>query len=60
MIHAEIGQAHYPIAIDKEPSALAGVGQWIEHWPVNQRVVGSIPKSGHMPGLWARSPVEGA
>ena len=23
--------------------ALAGVAQWIEHWPVNQRVAGSIP-----------------
>ena len=29
---------------DKELiSALAGVAQWIEHWPVNQRVASSIP-----------------
>ena len=26
--------------------ALAGVAQWIEHWPVNQRVTGSIPSLG--------------
>ena len=26
--------------------ALAGVAQWIEHWPVNQRVTGSIPSQG--------------
>ena len=28
------------------PPALAGVAQWIEHWPVNQRVMGSIPGQG--------------
>ena len=37
--------------------ALAGVAQWIECWPVNQRVTGSIPSLGHMPELQARSPV---
>ena len=26
--------------------ALAGVSQWIELWPVNQRVTGSIPSQG--------------
>ena len=26
--------------------ALAGVAQWIEHWPVNQRVACSIPSQG--------------
>ena len=26
--------------------ALAGVAQWIESWPVNQRVAGSIPSQG--------------
>ena len=26
--------------------ALAGVAQWIEHRPVNQRVIGSIPSQG--------------
>ena len=39
--------------------ALAGVAQWIECWPVNQRVAGLIPSLGKMPGLWARSPVGG-
>ena len=34
----------------KKERTLAGVAQWIEHWPVNQRV----------PGLLARSPVGGA
>ena len=24
-------------------NALAGVSQWIEHWPVKQKVAGSIP-----------------
>ena len=42
---------------ERETSALA---QWIECWPVNQRVNGSIPNLGHMPGLQARSPVGGA
>ena len=40
--------------------ALAGVAQWIEHWILNQRVIGWIPSLGHMPGLQARSPVVGA
>ena len=39
---------------------LAGVAQWIECQPANQKVTCSIPCLGHMPGLWARSPVEGA
>ena len=38
--------------------ALAGVAQWIEYQPANQRVTSSIPTSGHKPGLQARSPVE--
>ena len=29
-----------------EKLALAGVAQWIECWPVNQRVAGSIPSQG--------------
>ena len=41
-------------------SALAGVAQWIECQPKNQRVTGLIPSLGHMLGLWARSPVGGA
>ena len=39
--------------------ALAGVAQWTECQPANQRVAGSIPSQGHMPGLQARSPVGG-
>ena len=38
--------------------ALAGVDLWIEHQPAKQNVVGSSP-IGHMPGLRARSLVEG-
>ena len=34
--------------------ALAGIAQWVECGPVNQRVASSIP-SGHMPELQARS-----
>ena len=26
--------------------ALAGVAQWIEHWPANQKVASSIPSQG--------------
>ena len=42
-------------------STLAGVAQWIEWRPANQRISSSIPnsQSGHMPMLWARSPVGG-
>ena len=40
-------------------SALADVAQWIESWPVNQRVASLIPSLGHMHGLQARSPVGG-
>ena len=39
--------------------ALAGVAQWIECQPTNQRVTGSIPSIQRMPGLRARSPVRG-
>ena len=39
--------------------ALAGVAQWIECQPANQRVAGSIPGLGHMPGLQARCPMGG-
>ena len=37
--------------------ALASVALWIECWPVNQKVTGSIPSLGYVPGLQARSPV---
>ena len=44
----------------KIPNAtLAGVAQWTACQPLNQRVTGLIPSLGHMPGLWARSPVGG-
>ena len=33
--------------------ALAGVAQWIECWPVNQRVTGSIPSLGTCLGCGA-------
>ena len=29
--------------IEKHLSALAGVAQWIECWPMNQKVLGSVP-----------------
>ena len=38
-------------------AALAEVAQWTERWPENQRVAGSIPSLGHMPGLQAMSSV---
>ena len=31
---------------DEPKEALADVAQWIEHWPVNQRVTGLIPSQG--------------
>ena len=46
--------------IKQNKTALAGVAQWIECWPANQSVAGSIPSLGHMSGLQARSPVGGA
>ena len=39
------------------PGALAGVAQWIERGPASQRVAGSNPGLGRLPGLQARSPV---
>ena len=37
-------------------SVLAGVAQWIEHWPVNRKVASSIPSQdtclGCRPGPW--------
>ena len=47
------------LLIQKTRRALAGVAQWIEHRPANQRVAGLILSLGHMPGLRARSPVGG-
>ena len=50
----------YPVvrSFKDHPRALAAVAQWIEHWPANQRVTGSI-QSGYMPGFWAGPPVGG-
>ena len=31
---------------DVKVTALAGMAQWIEHWPTNQRVAGWIPSQG--------------
>ena len=38
---------------------LAGVAQWVECQPANQRVAGLIPSLGYMPGLQARFSVGG-
>ena len=42
--------------IEKEKAAMAGVAQWIERWPVNRMVTGSIPSQdtylGFGPGPW--------
>ena len=31
---------------------LAGVAPWVEHWPANQKVAGSIPSQGTCLGCW--------
>ena len=36
----------------KRERALAGVAQWVDSWPLNQRVGGSIPKQGTCLGCW--------
>ena len=36
----------YVTNVNKFKWALAGVAQWIEYWPVNQRVTGLIPSKG--------------
>ena len=43
----------------RQLTAPAGVAQWFECGPANQRVTGSIPILEHIPGLPAGSPVEG-
>ena len=56
----EAGNGGKRTGIKKHNWALTGVrAQWTEHQPANQRVTGSIPSVGHMPGLGARSPVGG-
>ena len=34
--------SHFLYSLKNDPSALAGVAQWIKHQPVNQKVIGSI------------------
>ena len=38
---------------------LAGVAQWIEHWPMNQSVTGSFPSQGTCLGCRPGSLFEG-
>ena len=65
-VHTDMDDVYVQTAAHSETGktvcdlALAGEAQWIECQPENQRVAGSIPRSVHMPGLWARSPVGGA
>ena len=40
--------------------ALAGVAQWVEHWPANQKVAGLILDQGTFLGYRARSPLGGS
>ena len=47
------------LSLWKLPWALAGAAQWIEHWPVNQRVSGSIPSQGTCLGCGPGYPVWG-
>ena len=48
------------LIIKKQKPTLAGMAEWIECRPANQRVTSSIPSLGHMPGLRVRSLVGGA
>ena len=41
---------------EMKDTALAGVAQWIEPGPANQKVTNSIPSLGHMPGLCRPGP----
>ena len=48
--YADKGQKLWHIVLTgkvyKRALALAGVAQWIEHWPVNRKVTSSIPSQG--------------
>ena len=48
----EIGERPENFGVIKTKGALAGVAQWIECWPANQRVAGSIPSQGTCLGYW--------
>ena len=37
---------------NRKHHTLVGVAQWIQHWPANQRVTGSIPSQGTCLGCW--------
>ena len=54
-VHKHVLRVH-SVPFKKFVCALAGVAQWIEHWPVNQRVAGSIPSQdtclGFRTGPW--------
>ena len=39
-------QIDISLSLKEKKKALAGVAQWIESWPVNQRVASSIPGQG--------------
>ena len=57
--NGEKKQTHSGQNIKEGNLALAGVAGWIGCKPLNQKVPSWITKSGHMPGLWARSPARG-
>ena len=42
-VHVSIYTVTYKVYL-KSKRVLAAVAQWIECWPVNQRVAGSIPR----------------
>ena len=45
--------------LEKHRMAQTSVAQWVGHYPANQKVTGSIPGSGHTPGVQAMSLVGG-
>ena len=47
-------QVFYSFLSFKKNLAPTSVDQWIECWPANQRVTGSIPSQARPLGLWAR------
>ena len=55
----EIGERPENVGVRKTKGALAAVAQWIECWPANQRVEGSIPSWGTCLGFRLGPPVGG-
>ena len=45
-----------------EPSALACVAKWVEHWPANQKAAGLTLSQGTCLGcgVWERRPIDGS